>query len=101
MELVGEGVKLQTEDIRLSPDGNNDRRSRKAGQSQPLVLRELHERIRRNLRRQPGLRAVRRTIDLSIAAAFLRKHDFYTKAGWKGEILRDEKSHPRQTLAPS
>src|SRR6185436_17491599 len=46
----------------------------------------------------PVYAQLRCMIDLSIAAAFLRKHDFYRKAGWSGELLRDEKAIPCETL---
>jgi hypothetical protein len=46
----------------------------------------------------PVYAQLRCMIDLSIAAAFLRKHDFYRKAGWSGELMRDEKSIPCETL---
>jgi hypothetical protein len=32
-------------------------------------------------------------IDLAVAAAFIQKQDYYAQAGWKAEVLGDEKQY--------
>jgi hypothetical protein len=98
MELVGEGVKLQTEDIRLSPDGKMTTVAEKPGKASRLYCESFTKKYAEIAAASPVYAQLRCMIDLSIAAAFLRKHDFYAKAGFRGEIFRDEKSIPCETL---
>lgn len=98
MELIGQGVKLQTEDIRLGPDGKMTAVAEKPGKASRLYCEAFTKKYEEISTASPVYAQLRCMMDLSIAAAFLRKHDFYAKSNWRGEILRDEKSVPCETL---
>ena len=98
MELVGQGVKLQTEDIRLSPDGKMTSVNEKPSKASRLYCESFTKKYGEISAASPVYAQLRCMIDLSIAAAFLRKHDFYARSGWSGDLLRDEKTIPCETL---
>ena len=98
MELVGQGVKLQTEDIRLGPDGKMTTVADKPGKASRLYCESFTKKYSEISAASPVYAQLRCMIDLSIAAAFLRKHDFYARSGWNGDLLRDENSVPCETL---
>jgi hypothetical protein len=96
MELVGDGVKLVGEDEVVSGDGNRtqtgtaDVGSKKFTESFTKAYPEI-------ARRATVYGELRNIIDLSVAAAFMQKHDFFAKAEWKMDVLGDEQQFAVET----
>jgi len=96
MELVGDGVKLVGEDEVVSRDGDRtqtgtaDAASKKFTESFTKAYPEI-------ARRATVYGELRNIIDLSVAAAFMQKHDYFAKADWTMETLGDEKQFAVET----
>lgn len=97
-EFVGQGVQLQAEDKLIGADG-----SLAAGGAKPNKASELYTLA--FTRKYPEISAaspvyaqLRTLIDLSIAAALIRRHDYYSQAGWTAATLRDEQRYPLEIL---
>ena len=97
-ELVGEGVQLLAEDKLIGADG-----SLAAGGARPNKASELF--TLSFTRKYPDIAAaspvyaqLRSLIDLAIAAALIRRHDYYSRAEWHASALRDEAKLPVETL---
>jgi hypothetical protein len=96
MELVGDGVKLIGEDELVASGGQRQTAgtSNKASRAFVASFTEAYPRL---AERSPVYAELRNLIDLSVAAAFLQKEGYYAKAGWKMELLGDEKAFPIET----
>ena len=84
-EFVGQGVQLQAEDKLIGADGS----LAAAGGAKPNKASELF--TLSFTRKYPEISAasqvyaqLRTLIDLAIAAALIRRHDYYAKSGWSG-----------------
>lgn len=97
MELVGDGVKCVGEDELVGSDGHRqavgrgDRASQAFVSSFTKVYSELAD-------KSPVYAELRNLIDLSVAAAYMQRENLYNKAGWKMEVLSDEKVIPCETF---
>ena len=96
VELIGQGVQLQSEDKTIGPGG-------KLGEGTPpskpslaytTAFTSKYEDI---AAKSPVYAQLRGLIDLAILAAFFRKHEYYAQANWQAELLRDEKQFPVET----
>ena len=97
VELVGDGVKLIGEDELVSSSGQrsaagSSRASQEFAHSFTKRYAELAE-------RSPVYAELRNVIDLSIAAAFIQKQDYYGKAGWKAPVLGNEQAYSVERLS--
>lgn len=96
MELVGEGVKLVGEDEVVGGDGSRtqtggaDAASKTFTESFTKAYPEI-------ARRATVYGELRNIIDLSVAAAFMQKHDFFGKAGWNMDVFGDEGKFATET----
>ncbi len=100
MELVGDGVKLVGEDEMVSSGGE---RRKTAGRSNPAsqaFVTSFTQRYSVLAERSPVYAELRNLIDLSVAAAFVQKQDYYGKAGWKMDLLGSEQQFPVETYNP-
>jgi hypothetical protein len=90
MELVGQGVKLIGEGELVAASGQ---RAAAAGQSKASALfcQAFTANYPQIAARSPVYAQLKNLIDLAIAAAFIQKQDYYTQAGWKMEVLGDER----------
>jgi len=91
-EFVGQGVQLQAEDKLIGADGS----LAAAGGAKPNKASELF--TVGFTRKYPEISAasqvyaqLRTLIDLAVAAALIRRHDYYAKSGWTADVLRDER----------
>jgi hypothetical protein len=99
MELVGQGVKLQAEDIRIGPDGALAAAGEKPGKASQLFCSAFTKKYPDIAAASPVYAQLRNMTDQAIVAAFLRRHDLYARAGWTADVLRDEGRLPCETLA--
>jgi len=100
MELVGDGVKLVGEDEMV---GSGGERHKTAGRSNPAsqaFVTSFTQRYSVLAERSPVYAELRNLIDLSVAAAFVQKQDYFGKAGWKMELLASEKQFSVETYNP-
>lgn len=100
MQLVGEGVKLVGADEVVSENGE-----RKAAAKTNMASKTWCDRFTKAYPRiaevKPIYGQLRNLIDVSVAAAFIQKEDYFAKIGWMAQTLLDEGQVPVQTrVAP-
>ena len=96
MELVGGCVKLVGENEVVQADGTRAASTGSNGASLAFTA-SFTKNYLDVARRKPVYSQLRNLVDMSIAAAYLQKNDFYGKAGWKADVLLDESKFPIQT----
>jgi len=98
MELVGQGVKLIGESELVAADGAR----RTTGGNQSRASKAYCDAFTANYPQIAARNAVyaqlRNLIDLSIAAAFIQKQDYYGQATWKLETFGDERKFAVETF---
>jgi len=96
IELVGDGVKLVTEDELVASSGEREAtgRSNPASQAFATSFTRSYPAL---AARSPVFAELRNLIDLCVAAAYIQKEDLYGKAGWTMEFFGDEKSFAVRT----
>ena len=98
LELVGQGVQLQSEDKVIGPDGrllNSNARPNKASN---LFVSSFTAKYEAIAAAQPVFAQMRSCIDMLVAAAFMQREDFYGRTEWEAATLLSEKQLPTQTL---
>jgi hypothetical protein len=96
MEMVGDGVKLLTEDQVVSADGTRrasggtDRASNAFAQSFTRTYPQM-------AKANPLWAQMRNCIDLVVAAAFIREQGYLDRSGWDLGIFRNEKAYAVET----
>ncbi|MEX2027581.1 MAG: hypothetical protein WEH44_09770, partial [Pirellulaceae bacterium] len=98
MELLGQGVKLQSEDIRIGPGGALAAASEKPSKASQLFCSAFTRKYPEIAAASPVYAQLRTMMDLAICAAFLRRHDLYARADWTADVLRDESRLRCETL---
>ncbi|HZL88402.1 MAG TPA: DUF1598 domain-containing protein [Pirellulaceae bacterium] len=98
MEMVGQGVKLQAEDIRIGPDGALAAAGEKPSKASQLFCSAFTKKYPDIAAASPVYAQLRNMMDLAIVAAFLRRHDMYARSGWTADVLRDEGRLPCEAL---
>jgi hypothetical protein len=96
MQLVGNGVKLISEDEMVRSDGTRVGVQR-VNQASRAFARSFTERYGELAARVPVYAQLRNAIDLAIAAAFLQQFDGYAKAGWELPLWGSESEFPIET----
>ncbi len=98
-EFVGQGVQLQAEDKLIGADGSlaaaGGARPNKASELFTVAFTKKYPEIAAASQVYAQLRAL---IDLAVAAALIRRHDYYGQAGWTADVWRDERQFPVETL---
>jgi hypothetical protein len=96
MELVGDGVKLIGANELVQADGSraNAAVGNRASEAFCASFTALYPQL---ARRSPVYAQMRNLIDMSIAAAYIQRQDYYGQAGWKMELLGDEQRMPVET----
>lgn len=96
VELIGQGVQLQSEDKTIGPGGKLGEGSppSKPSLAYTSAFTNKYEEISA---KSPVYAQLRAVIDLAILAAVFRKHDYYAQANWQAETLRDEKEFAVET----
>jgi len=98
MELVGEGVRLQTESKLIGPDGQLSSGAPGSRASETFTL-GFTQRYPELAEKSPVYAQLRNLIDLTIAAAFIQQQGYAQRAGWKMPVFGDEAALPVCTQA--
>ena len=98
MELVGDGVILRSEDKLIGADGTLAPTGAKPNKASDLFTTSFTRKYPEIAARSPVYAQLRNMIDLAIAAAHIRKQDYYGRADWDLGILADERILPVETL---
>jgi hypothetical protein len=96
MELVGDGVKVVGEDELVAADG--ERRASGHANTASHQFTVAFTKVYSELAEKSAVYAeLRNLIDLSVMAAYIQQHDFYSKANWKMDALGDENTITTET----
>ncbi len=96
LELVGDGVKLVSENQLVSQTGGRVKGG-KVNKASELFCNAFTAKFAEIAARLPVFAEMRNAIDLSIAAAFINEQDFYAQADWHADLFNDEKALPVET----
>lgn len=96
MELVGDGVKLVGEDEVVGAAGQRLAQG-KSGRASQLFCKGFTQKYGELARRKPIYAQLRNLIDMSVAAAYIQREDFFDKAGWNMEVFGNEELFPVET----
>ncbi len=89
MELVGQAMQLQTEDKVILPGGLLANKAAPNAASQQFTA-GFTKKYPELAARTPVFAQLRNLVDIAVAAAFVKKEDFYGRAGWRLETWGDE-----------
>jgi hypothetical protein len=91
MELVGQGVQLQTEDKVILPSGElaNKAKPNRASEEFTAGFTKKYPEL---AAKTPIFAQLRNLIDMAVAAAFLKQEDLYGKSGWAAETWGNEQT---------
>lgn len=96
MQLLGKGVKLISEGERVSKDGQRQA-SRGINKASQAFCRDFTDKYEEISRTVVVYAQLRNLIDLSVAAAYIQKQDFYSQAGWEMPVFGSEKAFSVET----
>ena len=96
LELVGDVVKLVSENEVVAGDGGRSASGRRNKASE-LFCRAFTRKYADIAVRLPVFAEMRNVIDLAIVAAFVNQQDFYAQADWRAETFNDERTLPVET----
>jgi len=96
MELVGNGVRLVSEDQVVAQNGSRKATGRSNGASKGFVD-DFTRKYPDIAARTPIYAQLRNVIDMAVAAAFIQQKDYFAKAAWRMEAFSDEKTIPVET----
>jgi hypothetical protein len=99
MELVGQGVQLQSEDKVIGPGGRLVNSAAPPNPASELFTLAFTRKFPEIASVRPVYAQLRNMIDLTIVAAFLRSEDYYGRAGWDARLLGDAGALPAQTAS--
>jgi hypothetical protein len=101
VEMVGEGVQLQTEDKVIRPDGTIAATGGTKNLASEAFVASFTKKYPDIAAASPIYAQLRGCIDLAVAAALIRRLDFYRQADWQADILCDEQRCRTETyIAP-
>jgi hypothetical protein len=89
LELVGDTVKLVSENQLVASDGSRAKTG-KSNRASELFTTTFTKKYAELAARLPVFAEMRNLIDLAIAAAFINEQDFYGQSDWRAETFRDE-----------
>jgi hypothetical protein len=98
LELVGETVKLVSENQLVAADGRRAATG-KSNRASELFTSGFTNKFAELSARVPVFAEMRNLIDLAIAAAFINEQDFYGDSGWRAELFHDEGSLAVETFS--
>lgn len=97
-EFVGQGVQLQAEDKLIGADGSLAAAGAKPNKASELFTLSFTRKYPEISAASQVYAQLRSLIDLAVAAALIRRHDYYGKSGWTAALLLDERQLPLETL---
>lgn len=92
-QLIGQGVQLNSEDMRFGPQGFEPGPPMKANKASDMFTTSFTRNYGKISQASPVYGQMRNAIDLSIAAAFLRQQR-YGDFDWKLGVFADEDQYP-------
>jgi hypothetical protein len=92
MQLVGNGVKLISEDEFVTMNGGR-RVSGKRNKASDMFTTAFTKKYPQIAEKTPIFAQLRNLIDMSVAAAFLQQYDYYGKAQWNVSAFADEETY--------
>jgi len=98
MELVGDGVKLMSEDEMVAAGGSRQASTHKANAASQAFVLSFTKKYPELAARSPVYAELRNVIDLAVVAAFIQQQDYYGKAGWTMPLLGSEKDFAVEVL---
>ncbi len=98
MEMVGQGVQLQTEDRTIAASGKLEAAAGVPNPAAAVFAKSFTERYSAIAAASPVYAELRNLIDLAICAAWLRREDVTEQTGWSAEVLCDEERLAIETL---
>ncbi len=90
VELVGNSVKLMSEDEVVAADGSRQVAAKQVNMASKTFVQSFTKLYPELAARSYVYAQLRNLVDLSVAAAFIQTNDFYARANWKMETLGDE-----------
>ncbi len=100
MELVGDGVKLVGEDEMVAGGGERRQTAGRTNAASQAFVTSFTKSYSVLAERSPVYAELRNLIDLSVAAAFIQKQDYFGRAGWTMELWANEQQFPVETYNP-
>jgi len=98
MELVGQGVQLQTQAKLISRDGRlSAAPGAKPSKAAQLYTASFTAKYPEIATAAPVYAQLRNQVDMLVAAAFIQQQDYYGRAGWSASLLSDESQLPTET----
>src|SRR5262249_15344210 len=97
LELVGDTVKLVSENQMVKADGSRATSGR-INKASELFTTTFTKKYAELAARVPVFAEMRNLIDLAIAAAFINEQDFYGQSGWRGETFANENALAVETF---
>lgn len=97
MELVGQGVQRQCETNLVGADGSLAPKGAKPNKASELFTLAFTRKYPQIAAASPVYAQMRNLINLTVAAAYIRKHDFYARAGRSLGVFADEDALPVET----
>ena len=97
MEIVGQGVKLASEDLTIGPNGKLLNPAAKANPASTAFTKSFTVKYEEIATASPVFAQLRNLIDMLVASAFIQREGLYLKAGWEAKALQDEKHLATET----
>jgi hypothetical protein len=97
-ELIGQGVQLSAEDKLIGADGELAAAGARPNKASELFTLSFTRKYPEIAAASPVYAQMRNLIDLAIAAALVRRLEYYDKSQWWAETLRDERKLPVEIL---
>lgn len=97
MELVGDGVKLISEDEMVKADGAREK-SGLVNKASETFVKSFTENYPELAAKSPVYAQLRNLIDMTIAAAYIQKQDYYGESDWDLGVLASEDQFPVETF---
>ncbi|GAB5404231.1 MAG: DUF1598 domain-containing protein [Aureliella sp.] len=97
MKLTGQGLKLVDETEVVTADGQRKSTGRANPASKQYTV-SFTKNFPRIAAVDPVYAELRNLVDLTVAAAFMQKQEFYQQAGWDLGVFASENSFPVETL---
>lgn len=99
LEVLGRGVRLQTEQWTIAADGSiqappTGATAAKIDPAAQGFCDDFTKRYDEIAARSPAFAELRTIVDLLVTAAFMRQHDWFAQAGWRPTLLIDPQFAP-------
>lgn len=106
LEVLGRGVRLQTEQVAIAADGTlqlspNVSLGVKIDPAAKAFCDDFTRRYDDIAARSPVYAELRNIVDLLVTAAFMKRHDWFARAGWTPTLLADPQAFADELRTPA